>query len=88
MVNCGGTFNDRLEIIRVTLNLYAYSVMEEVEEIVHKHVKRRKRCVLLQRILYSQHDQDAIKDCKERLQNALDLFTVSLSFQRRNLPGY
>ncbi|EKM75254.1 hypothetical protein AGABI1DRAFT_123293 [Agaricus bisporus var. burnettii JB137-S8] len=58
-------------------------VMEEVEEIVHKHVKRRKRCVLLQRILYSQRDQDAIKDCKERLQNALDLFTVQSHIEVR-----
>ncbi|EKM75253.1 hypothetical protein AGABI1DRAFT_109541, partial [Agaricus bisporus var. burnettii JB137-S8] len=50
--------------------------MEGVEEIVHKHVKGRERFASLQRILNSGSDQRVISDCKERLQDALELFNI------------
>lgn len=51
--------------------------MEDIKKTVKKHVEERKRFVLVQRVLYSQADRDVIKECKETLQTALDLFNVS-----------
>lgn len=65
--------------------LICYSVMEIVKKIVHKHLHGRRRFVLLKRVLYSRLDQEVIKDCKQRLQDALDTFTVSVPL-RKKLP--
>ncbi|XP_006457224.1 hypothetical protein AGABI2DRAFT_123092 [Agaricus bisporus var. bisporus H97] len=57
--------------------------MEGVEEIVHKHVKGRERFASVQRILNSGSDQRVISDCKERLQNALELFNIQSHIEVR-----
>ncbi|KAF7783851.1 hypothetical protein Agabi119p4_16 [Agaricus bisporus var. burnettii] len=57
--------------------------MEDIKKTVKKHVEERKRFVLVQRVLYSQADRDVIKECKETLQTALDLFNVQSHIEVR-----